>query len=115
MGLSITSRAIVGLAALSRFCYVTAQGVSIDDDDISGTNSSNLSADPWRPLSYPDFIICDRQYGEGLSVGPCQKAYDKLPIGLEISDFVTQHTHVADKSLKVPYYYTDVEEGSGIF
>lgn len=110
------SQALVAFLALPSF-PTSAQVYNLTgfSDHLDANNTEVYANDTEigaKPINYPDLVICDRQYGEGLRRAACLKAFNKLPDGLLITNYVTQHSHVGDRALKVPYFYTDVDEGS---
>ena len=82
--------------------------------DAFDANSSTLGFKPVRP---PDLLICDTFYGTDLPPrigGPCDKAFQKLPSGDRFATYVTQKSYPMSTELKVPFYYTDLEEGQSV-
>lgn len=113
-----------GLVGLSLFMLFT-NGLAQRPNSTSTSGSDGIQdpegADPYeiipiptpsvRPMKWPDIEICDRFYGEDLQVSHCNKAYDKLPVGDQFENFVTQKSSPAARERKVPFYYTDTEDG----
>ena len=95
----------------AKLSYQAAGNATTDSD--ASLNGSSTDLGRGKPEKYPDITICDNAYGFDLEFDICDKAFAKLPEGDQFARYVTQKSYPLSSELKVPFYYTDLEEGSG--
>ena len=88
-----------------------AFNASTEVGDVDASSFNDTNHNPRKEIKYPDMVICDTVYGENIEIDPCQIAFEKLPKGENFITYITQLPYSMSSDKKVPFYYTDVEEG----
>ena len=82
---------------------------SVSPGDMIKYNLTDLG----KETKYPDFVQCDRSYGEGLRRDRCIAALETMPDGLDFKTYASQRKYIAqDIELTPKYYYDNKDDPS---